>query len=363
MRRLAERNVTVCWLIVGVLVGLLACVPAQEGLAQAALTAYEILKNMFAYKGKVDFEGERKTILFRDGQERTTKHRVKQKATNMFREETTFPPEAAGELIVSDGVKRWHYRRNSPLVIVDTIPPSEMAEQARRTQLQELQLSNELIRERDEVVAGRNAYVVLVLNRVTRRPSLKVWVDAVKWVELKSQRFDARGDATSTTFFTRINFAPRFSPQDFSPPPSRSLPQQLPANVQRPLWNVPSDRLKSLRWVRMPKASDLPKGWAMQQNATLWPSGDQHVVILHLSKHGVENFSLVQRQVQPGQQALSAKDVAAARQQSRIGPIGYTWRLGSLEFLLLGQRITKEELDALKKAVEKAPKAPQPQKP
>ncbi|MFQ6133594.1 MAG: outer membrane lipoprotein carrier protein LolA [Armatimonadota bacterium] len=347
------------WLIVGALVALLACVPAREALGQAALTAYQILRNMIANKGRVSLEGERKTILYRNGQEAVTKQLVKQKAVNKSREETIYPPAAAGELVVSDGAKRWHYRPDGTLMVVEAIPPPGVAEQAQETLLRQLQINNQLLRQADEVVAGRNAYVVLARSRVSGRPSLKTWVDAAKWVELKSQRFDTRGSVTSTTFFTRINFAPVFSATDFAPR-DLAAPQPPNSSQQRNVgafW-VPSSPVvqAQMTWMRVPRKQDLPKGWAMLKNVTLMPVGDQNAVVLHLTRHGVESFSLFQRQLQPGQRGIRTQDlINSAKSLPRLR-YAHTWRLDSLELTLLGPRITKEDLDALKKAIEKAPK-------
>jgi len=349
------------WLIVGAVVGLLACLPGREVAAQGGLSAYQILENMIGNKGKVSFEGERKSILYRDGQEAVTKQLIKQQAGGKLRIESTYPPKDQGELLITNGMRRWHYLPDGNLLVMPAIPPPGIASQARKIEMQQLLANNELVREPDEEVAGRQAYVVLVRNRVSNQPRRRLWVDSTRWLELKSQYFDEGGKLVSCTFFTSIAFDPQFSPSEFAAPPPRSLAQQRLQNVE-PFWPLLPEQVRSqMRWVRLPRAQDLPKGWVMHGNVTLLPSGDQQAVVLHFTS-GVDTFSLFQRQVRPGQEALRSQDLARNAQALRALS-AYTWRQGPVEFTLLGQRIAQEDLEALKKAMEKAPQVGQPKSP
>jgi negative regulator of sigma E activity len=67
---------------------------------------------------------------------------------------------------------------------------------------------------KNQVIAGRNCYVIDIIPKYKGKPSQRIWVDAEYNIILKTQKKSYDGDLLHLSYFQEINFSPKFE-KDF----------------------------------------------------------------------------------------------------------------------------------------------------
>ncbi len=336
-----RRRLTCC---AGLLVGLVT-VGTGLALAQENLSAYEILRRLSENKGQVTFEGERKIIRYQDGTEIVIKEIVKQQAPDKFMHVIIYPAQNAGTAELQTGQMHYNWGPGRAVVGVPNPLPQAEARAQRARELTELRLHHVLVREPDDEVAGRSAYVVLLRNRRSNLPYRRIWADKDKWLELKWQLFNPyTGRTEETAFYTALSFEPQFSSQDFAPP------TQVRADMQNVVQTGGPRSADSA--VLVPKGQSLPHGWTVQRQLQ---TRDRYGVGWMIVFRTATGFvSLTQRQAPAAAPGAADQQIVA-----ESGSNTHAWRDDGRLFILTG-RVTPTELSTLKRSLTEAAKAAGP---
>lgn len=279
--------------------------------ASAAFTAHQVT----TISGKRSVTSEQ--IVYRDG-------------LKGMRMEYLSPPGLRGEIMVDDGKTLAHF---IPKANVVKIRPSRLAALSAGTDqvaqaFSRGNLQVELVG-RDEI-AGRTAYIVEVKPALRRRGAgRRFWVDAEKWVKLKTEDIGPGGVVVSTSCYTRIDFVSAIPDQKFrfEPPPGVRVEQE---GVPPHMLSV-GDAQRQVKF-RILEPSYLPAGFK-PVGATVVPFRGGKLVALRYTD-GVSSFSLFQT---PGQ-TLNPRFL----QRLHEGPVRpgkgiYSWRHGDLNLTLVGR--------------------------
>ena len=300
--------------------------------------AWRVVKRSTQAAREVPHEGFRDVVVFRDGQKVAGfRQKVSRDRAGRARVVVLEPPDRKGRLEVCDGKTRWEYYPQANKVIISHVRPPRCWEP-------EPGADNEIRRPGpplnatylgDGHVARRTAHIIELTNRAGS-PVRKLWVDCEKFVQLKVQRFDLRGNVAYSAYFTTINYSPQFPPQMFSfSPPSDCKIVRLPDELPR-VALAEAERQAGFA-AKLP--SYLPVGFELERNRVAVPRIKQHLVLWLPFSDGVDRFSLFQ-----GPRTLRIPQVRGER--------GESWVVGDFCFVLTGS-LPPEEVRKIKASMRK----------
>lgn len=206
-----------------ILLAIACLVGLGGGLSARAQTPLEWLERMERAENSVSLEGVRVTRFFLPVPLPAIEERIL-RAGLRYRVEYLRPAARQGEVLIDDGLRRFHYLPR--LRQVQTLPSEQPLALRRRRELLARLRRGELLLETKgtDTVAGRKA---VVLEAATRRgqPWLRWWLDQEHGVILRMEEFTPRGELRLRTEFVRLTLPA-------SVPPERFLPR-FPAPVRR----------------------------------------------------------------------------------------------------------------------------------
>ena len=159
------------------------------------------------------------------------------------------PPKLKGEVMADDGRVSAHL---IPSQKVLRFHPSRLMVLRQRTEQAAQALSKGNLRVelvgKDEI-AGRTAYVVVVKpRRGDQGPVRKFWVDADKWVKLKTEDIAPNGTVVSNSYYTRIQFVKDIPDSKFRiEPPAGYRVERVPG----PPGLLPLDKARKLSLIHI----------------------------------------------------------------------------------------------------------------
>jgi len=310
--------------VVAAACGVTAAARAGDGLAELfgriaaqALDPNTLVERLVEAGGHTEFSGVQETIIYKP-QYQTSRQKVFQKAGRR-RVLYTSPKALRGKVVGSDGA-----RALLPGGVMD-LPDIGLGGDIERLLKQGLGT---------ERVAGRTAFVVEVRPQSRAGGSLRIWIDAHKWVPLRWENRDASGALVSKTAYTSIQFNTpipdsQVIPRSFG---SRSAPiSPLPLAIED------AERMVGFR-VRVP--GYLPRGYRRQAvTVSTFGQGGRcaHRVTLSYS-NGLGLVTLAQ---------APARAIGKAPRSGRLvwSAPGLVWVQGGIHFVLCATpSLTREEM-------------------
>jgi len=287
-----------------------------------------VLKRMLEAEGSVAFTAHQvTTLVWRPSL--TSEQIVYRAGFRGMRIEYIKPPALGGEVMADDGRVLEHL---IPKANVLKIGPSRLAALKMRTEqaaqgFRRGNLRVELIGK--DRVADRTAYLIEVKPKLRRGPTRKFWVDAEKWVKLKTEDIAPDGTAASMSYYTRIDFLNTIPDEKFhiEPPPGVQVKRQaIPAAT------MPLEKARELAGFRVLEPTYLPPGFKLA-GAAVQPFRRGQLVIIRYTD-GVSSFSLFET---PGH-VLKPKFLARLHEGPvRPGKGIYSWKEGDLNLTIVGQ--------------------------
>ncbi len=300
--------------------------------------AWRVVRRSMEAAREVPHEGFRDVVVFRDGQKVAGfRQKVSRDRTGRTRVVVLEPPDRKGRLEVCDGKTRWEYYPQANKVIIGHVrPPRRWGPEPgadNRPGPQRPPLNAKYLG--DGHIASRTAHIIELTNRAGQ-PVRKLWVDGEKFVQLKVQRFDLRGNIAYSAYFTTINYSPQFAPHmfSFSPPPDCKivrLPEELPRIAL-----AEAERQAGFA-AKLPPY--LPVGFELERSRVAVPRIKKHLVLWLPFSNGVDRFSLFQ-----GPRALKV--------HPRHGKRSESWLVGDYCFVLTGS-LPPEEVRKIKASMQK----------
>ncbi len=298
---------------------------------------WRVLKRSMGAGREVPHEGYRDVVVFRHGEKvRGFRQKVSRDGGGRERVEVLEPPDRRGRLEVCDGKTRWEYYPQANKVIISHVRPARpgMGEDSpgqHGPPPQRLQASYL----GDAHVASRTTHII-ELSGPAGHPVRKLWVDREKFVQLKMQRFDLRGNVIYSAYFTTINYRPRFAPGlfVFTPPPNCRIvrmPDELP--------RMTLDEAQRQVGFKAKLPGYLPEGFELERSRVAVPRMKKHLVLWLPFSNGVDRFSLFQ-----GPRALQIRHGQSER--------GEWWVAGEFCFVLTGS-LPAEEVRKIKASMQK----------
>jgi len=292
-----------------------------------------VLKNMLEAEGKVAFTAHQVTTLAR-GPSLTSEQIVYRDGFKGMRMEYIEPPPLKGEIMADDGRVLAHFIPSKKVV---EMHPSRLAGLRQRTEqaspaFRRGHLGIELVGK--DKIAGRTAYVIEVKPKERHPgPTRKFWVDAEKWIKLKTEDIAPDGTVVSMSYYTRIDFVDSIAEEKFrfQPPPD--------VRVERETISAPLSIEKARRMVnfRILEPSYVPPGFK-RVSAAVVPFRHGKLVNLRYTD-GVSSFSLFQT---PGH-VLNPRFLERLHEgPMRHGTGVYSWRHGDLNLTIVGQLPTDQ---------------------
>jgi negative regulator of sigma E activity len=312
---------TIC--IMALLLAVGACASYAEG-----VDGRTVLRNMLEAEGKVAYTAHQITTLAK-GPALTSEQTIYRDGYRGMRTEYIAPPPLKGEIMADDGRMLAHLIPNAK--VLKMRPSRLMALKMRTDQAEHAfghgDLKVELVG-RDRI-AGRTAYVVEVrpVHR-SRGQTRKFWVDAEKWIKLKTEDIGPDGAVASMSYFTRIDFVDSIPNEKFhiEPPPGVRVERETGPAL------LPLEKAQQAVRFRILKPSYVPSGYKLA-GTSLFPFREGKVVALRYTD-GVTSFSLFQA---PGRM-LDRKFL----ERLHDGPVRpgrgiYSWREDGLNLTIVGQ--------------------------
>jgi len=307
----------------------LICACLLAGSARAEIDGRDVLKHMLEAEGKVCFIAHEVTTLAR-GPAVTSEQTVYRAGFRGMRMEYLDPPNMKGEIRADDGKVLAHY---IPADKVLKLRPSRIAgmrewasHSPRFSKEQNLQV--QLVGK--DKIAGRDAYVVAIKPHFREHgPTHKFWVDAGKWIKLKSEEIAPSGTVLSTSYFTKIDFVSSIPDEKFriEPPPGVRIERE-----EEHSRHISIEEARRAAGFRILEPSYLPPG-LKRAGAGVIPFRDGKIVVLRYTD-GVNMLSLFQT---TGDK-LSPKFLEHLRHgPTRSGGEVYSWQVGKLNLTIVSR--------------------------
>jgi negative regulator of sigma E activity len=307
-----------------------ACLVAGAAASsRAELSGRDVLKRMLEAEGKVSFIAHEVTTLAR-GPALTSEQTVYRAGFRGMRMEYLEPPAMKGEIRTDDGKVLAHYIPSDKVL---KLRPSRIAgvrewtghhERFSEHENLEVQLVG-----RDKI-AGRDAYVIAIQPHFRKPgPTRKFWVDASKWVKLKTEEIAPSGTVLSTSYFTKIDFVSSIPNEKFhiEPPPGVRIERE----EEHPRFGSIKEARRQVDF-KILEPTYLPSGFKLA-GAGVIPFRDGKIVVLRYTD-GVGTLSLFQT---TGDK-LSPKFLEHLRHgPSRSGGEVYSWQEGNLNLTIVSR--------------------------
>ncbi|GIV20899.1 MAG: hypothetical protein KatS3mg023_2650 [Armatimonadota bacterium] len=256
-----------------------------------------------------------------------------------YRVEYLQPPRRRGEVLIDDGVRRFHYLPQMKRVHI--LPSDQPLLLRRRRELLQRLRKKEMILEVKgiESVAGRRA-VLLEAKTRQGQPLRRWWVDGEFGVILRMEELTPRGEVRMRTEYVRLTLPAVIPPERFMP--------RFPAQVRRQDILPPSRVFASVQeaqplvpfTIRQPQA--LPKGFRLVE-VRVRIVGQRPLVSLHYTDEG-SSLALFQTRL-----PLRA-DAPLLRSLTPLGARVETWRDGDVNLVLIGNA-PPEVFDQVRRSV------------
>lgn len=137
-----------------------------------------------------------------------------------------FPPEAAGRVMLDDGVRYSLYDPSHRALIVSQSAADDQTAASPAT-LVLLRRNYRCLCLSREAVNGQTCDVVAIRPRVHDGPSKRLWIDAARHAILRTEEYDAQGCRRYVSFYETIQFLPHLPTGDLDlPGPARRAATQ-----------------------------------------------------------------------------------------------------------------------------------------
>lgn len=284
-----------------------------------------LLRLMLTRGVRTGYIGEQTTRLL-EGQVAESRQIVKHAAPGRERIEFLAPPRIRGEVILDLGGKRLHLRMRPVPRLVETSVPPDAQVRPIRDLLAAVQTNRIALRHLgQELVAGRAAEIVEARPRA-EVPFKRLWIDRETGVRLRYETVDASGSVIATSYFTRIDYSPRFDADDFK---RESLVARAPAGAAMRAEAVATLAEAEAKVGFRLREPPLPPSFRRTGIWIMGSDGPAGVVISY--SDGVNMLRLTQRKVPP---AVARMRLRA--QEPVIRPGAAQWLAGDVLFTLSG---------------------------
>jgi|GEM_PF-1036265 len=317
----------------------IACVMYLRGwLSAQAQTPLQWVERMERAERTVALEGVRVTQFFLPMPLPAVEERIV-KAGIRYRVEYLQPPGRRGEVLIDDGLRRFHYVPR--LKKVQILPSDQpLILRRRRAMLERLQRGEIFLEVKGgEPVAGRRA-VLLEARTRQGQPLRRWWIDREYGVILRMEELTPRGEVRMRTEYVRLTVPAVIPPERFAP--------RFPAQVRRQDVLPPSQVFASVEEaqplvpfaIRRPQT--LPKGFRLVE-VRVRIVGQRPLVSLHYTDE-VTSLVLFQTRLPLHADAPLLKSLAplSARVEA--------WRDGDVNLVLIGDA-PPEAFDQMRRAV------------
>lgn len=322
----------------GLLLATVYVLCAAGGMSAWAQTPLEWLERMERAESIVTLEGVRVTQFFLPTPLPAVEERILRSGVR-YRVEYLRPPERRGEVLIDDGLRRFHY---VPRLHRMQVSPSDLPQILRRrrellTRLRQRELLLEA--KGSETVAGRHAVVLEAKSR-QGKPLRRWWIDQEQGVILRMEEFTLRGELRLRTEFVRLTLPAFIPPEQFVP--------RFPAPVRRQEILPPSRVFASVEEaqplvpfpIRQPQT--LPPGFRLVE-VRLRLVRYRPLVSLHYTDEAT-SVALFQTRLPLRQDAPLLRTLAPPGTQV------VAWREGDVHLVLLGDA-SPEVFEQIRKAV------------
>jgi len=238
--------------------------------------------------------GEQTTRLLR-GRVHESQQIVKYAGPGRLRIEYLSPPALRGSILLLNGGRLFNYRPAENKILVGSAPLEEFQNRARELMkgVRDQRISVRVVG--TQVVAGQSAAIVEI--RAVRGGAFfkRFWIDEKTGVRLKNEDLDPQGNVISTSYFTKIDYAPVFDPQEFRPAALPNVPHEALLPPSPPLASVQEAQQRagfSIREPSLPAGFHFNGAWVVPG-----PPGSQTVILRYTD--GVNAFTLFQHPGRP----------------------------------------------------------------
>ncbi len=242
-----------------------------------------------------------------------------------YRVEYLRPLVRRGEVLIDDGVRRFHFLPR--LKKVDVLPSEQpLMLRRRREMVQRLRWGELVLETKDaEPVAGRKT-VLLVMKSAKGKPLRRWWIDREYGVILRMEELTPRGEVRMRTEYVRLTIPADVRPDRFAP--------HFPAQVQQRNILPPTrvfasvDEAQPLVPFPIRQPRELPSGYRLTE-VRLRLIRMRPLVSLHYSD-GVSSMALFQTRVP------LHDDMPLLRSLSPLEARVEKWRDGDVTLVLIG---------------------------
>lgn len=283
-----------------------------------------VMKRMLAAEGSTSYVARQATSISR--RHKFTSEQIIYKAGNRgMRIEFTSPPMLARELMIDDGKNMYHYMPQKKTMQVFPSRLREMQSRGRSSSRDFMHgiLSAKVVGR--DTVAGRNAYIVEICP--ARRPSgakRKFWIDAEKWVKLRTEEIAPDGSVTAKSYFTKITFVASIPRSKFAfTPPAGTKIERIDTHRRMSL-----KAAGNAAGFTVLKPSYVPPGFKLL-GANVMPFRGGKVVVQRYCD-GINSFSLFESTVGGKHQGFAGKPVGSAEEI-------YSWKIGDINLTIVGR--------------------------
>lgn len=292
--------------------------------------AREVLQFYFRQGQKTPFLAEQTTRILADTV-RESQLIVKHGGPGKERMEFLSPAGMKGEIILQAGGRFFNYKPSQNRILEGIAPP-EVLEMRTREFLEDVRAGRVTVRVTgSEIVAGQNATIVEIRGG---NGGKRLWIDDRTGVRLRFEELNAQGSVIQSSYFTKVDYAPAFTPGDFLPRSLPNVPHEAQFPTRPPLPNVQAAQQQVSYTIREPS---LPEGCRLTGVWVVTPAPGREVTIIRYTD-GVTTFALFQ---QPAPRALlNNANKPAARAVFKTNGVIH-WLSGDRHFTLLGN-ITRE---------------------
>lgn len=231
--------------------------------------------------------GEQVTTLYAD-RVHESRQVYKYMGPARWRMEYLSPPDMRNEVILVIAGRMFHYKPAENR-IHEGMAPQDLLLKHIQERLQDIKQGGiRVAAVGQELIAGRQAAIVEVRPPRPNAPYVRLWIDEETGIRLKHEFRDAQDRVRSSTYFTKVELDPQFTPGDFMPnslPPVPHVPL-LPDSP--PLPDVASAQRQVGYTIREPA---VPSGYRLYGIWVVAGPGKGTATVLHYSD-GVNSFAI-----------------------------------------------------------------------
>lgn len=304
-------------------------VVSPENLA-AAQRAREAIQLFLRHGQKQVYLGEQVTRLLQPGgRVLETRQIVKYAGPGRMRIEYMSPPALKDETILISNGRIFHYKPNQAVVLDGIAPPEEFQSRIKELLQGVRNRAIQVLAVGEELIAGRQATIVEIRSVRGGEFYYKFWIDDQTGSRLKNESIDPQGRVVSDTYFTRIDYEPAFSPQDFQPASLPNVPHE-PLLPDRPgLASIQAAQPQVSYTIREP---NVPTGFRLGGVWVVPGFGGRQTIVLRYTD-GVNTFALFETPM-PQREGNNPKPIGKQLGRMRNGVAH--WMSDGLAFILVG---------------------------